>query len=75
MSIRLRVIVVTVLLVAIAVAAADVTGFWLFKRYSYRTPIKTSTSSPPRQQRQYRTGRSSACPCFRAPCGRRWLSC
>jgi two-component system OmpR family sensor kinase len=34
-SIRARVIVATVLLVALAVIAADATGFWLFKRYSY----------------------------------------
>ena len=41
MSIRLRVIVATVLLVAVAVAAADVTGFWLFKRYSYQDANKS----------------------------------
>jgi two-component system OmpR family sensor kinase len=35
-SIRVRVIIATVLLVALAVVAADVTGVWLFKRYSYR---------------------------------------
>jgi two-component system OmpR family sensor kinase len=41
MSIRLRVIVATVLLVAVAVVAADVTGFWLFKRYSSQDADKS----------------------------------